>query len=189
MSLPSIFVPLYSPSWSSMVIKSVLKKYISIQLAKLLQTLMGFSVQHSFLKLQEVSHISHKAQQCPKCHLIDSDHVLESSVSSDELDSDSLWLGHCLVYVYRWFLLTVLIIFIFQHISGKGLNQNGAKCNRMLVMQLLELPSDAVPLTMLYWAIGSPLLSGHHQVCLADISRCSGVMPPLKESRVQQSKG
>lgn len=51
---------------------------------------MGFSVQHSLLKLQEVSPISHKAQQCPKCHLINYDHVLESSVLSDELDSDSL---------------------------------------------------------------------------------------------------
>ncbi|KAH0513482.1 Dedicator of cytokinesis protein 10 [Microtus ochrogaster] len=42
-----------------------------------------------------------------------------------------------------------------------------------LVMQLLELPSDAVPWTMLYRATGFPLFGGHHEICLVDIPRCS----------------
>lgn len=171
MSLPSIFIPLYSPSWSSMVIKSFLKKYISIQLTQASTNSSGIPCPTQLLKIAgSVTHFSQSPTMPPKCDLINSDHGLESSVLSDELDSDSLWLDHCLVYVYRWFLLTVLIIFIFQHISEKkGLNQNGARCNSMLVMQLLELPRDAVPWTMLYWAIGFPLLGCHHEFCLADI--------------------
>lgn len=162
-------IHLLDPQW---LFKAFSRNTFLYSLPKLLQTLVGFSVQHSFLKLQEVSPISHKAQQCPK-------------MSPNQFWS---WTGiECLVWwTWQWLLMIgplsgLCLSMILAHCPHyfclpthfwkKGLNQNGARCNRMLVMPLLELPSDAVPWTMLYWAIGFPLLGSHHEFCLADIPR------------------
>lgn len=74
-----------------MIIQRFLKKYISIQLAQTSTNSSGILCPTQLLKTAgSVTHFSQSPTMPKKCHLINSDHVLESSVLSDELDSDSL---------------------------------------------------------------------------------------------------
>lgn len=137
--LQYLFPCILDPQW---LFKASLRNTFLYSSPKLLQTLVGFFVQHSFLKLQEVSHISHKAQQCPKM----SPNQFRSCTGIE-----------CLVWwTWQWLSGLCLSMILahcpcYFHLPTHFWKRTESEWGKMqqdagdLVMQLLELPSDAVP--------------------------------------------